>query len=33
VRGVRMDWEYLHGWAGRLGLTKDLETLKDEAGI
>jgi len=33
VQGARMDWEYLHRWADELGLIRDLEALKYEAGI
>jgi hypothetical protein len=33
VRGTRMDWKYLLEQAGRHGLTDDLVSLRDEAGI
>jgi len=33
VRGARMDWKYLFEKARELGIEKDLETLRDEAGI
>ena len=32
VRGARLDWGYLHRWAGQLKLSEDLHALKDEAG-
>lgn len=33
VQGARMDWRYLHDWAERLGLSDDLDRLKQEGGI
>jgi hypothetical protein len=33
VKGARMDWKYLFEQAKQLGITKDLEQLRDEAGI
>ncbi|HKQ50563.1 MAG TPA: hypothetical protein VJZ71_21000 [Phycisphaerae bacterium] len=32
-QNVRLDWPYLHQWADQLGLRKDLELLKRDAGI
>lgn len=33
TRGARMDWEYLFRYAAALGISKDLQKLRDEAGI
>ena len=33
VKGARMDWKYLFGQAGQLGVKEDLVRLRDEAGI
>jgi hypothetical protein len=32
-KGTRMDWQYLFGQSATLGIEKDLERLRDEAGI
>jgi hypothetical protein len=33
VQGRRLDWQYLHKWAGALGLATDLTALGEAAGI
>jgi len=33
TKGTRMDWKYLFEQAETLGIVKDLEQLRDEAGI
>lgn len=33
TQGLRLDWRYLHTWAGALGIRDDLDKLKRDAGI
>lgn len=33
TRGASLDWKYLRHWAGRLGVSNDMEKLRDEGGV